>query len=181
MFGNRESALFEGKEQDRSKAHPPLGQTSQILNTKIKISVFEGEAQLIAPETILAFQTVLLVPFFVSMAFRMKGNYLVHGIIMIVLAAIGWFAVAMSAPSFFDSVAMQPYTSSSPTLVSLGLHVFFGCASLVFATWLVALWRPRSTEFGAKSKRIWQLTAISWVLAYLVGLLLFVALTTTIL
>jgi H+/Cl- antiporter ClcA len=109
----------------------------------------------------------------------MKGNYLVHGIIMIVLAAIGWVAVAGSLPSFMDSSSMQTYMSPSSTLIMLGLHIFFGGASLIFATWLVAVWRPHSTKFAAKSKKIWQLTAIFWILAYVVGLLLYVALTTT--
>ena len=131
------------------------------------------------PVSIFAFQTVFLVLLFVSMAFRMKGNYLVHGIILIVGVAIGWVAVVMSFPSFMDSSYMQTVTSPASTLVVFGSHIFLGVATLIFGTWLVALWRPRSTEFAAKSKRIWQLTAILWVLAYVVGVLLFVTLHTT--
>jgi hypothetical protein len=131
------------------------------------------------PEILLVVQTVLLVPFFVSMALRMKGNYLVHGIIMIVLAAIGWVAVVGSLPNFMDSIFWQDFMSPPSALGLVGLHMSFGVASLIFGTWLVALWRPHSTDFAAKSKRIWQLTAILWVLAYVVGLLLFVALRTT--
>ena len=130
------------------------------------------------PLMLLVFQTVFLVLLFVSMAFRMKGNYLVHGIIMIVLAAIGWVAVVGSLPNFMDGSIMQ--TMSPPSALGLvGLHISFGVLSLIFGTWLVALWRRRSIDFAAKSKRIWQLTAILWVLAYVVGLLLFVALRTT--
>jgi uncharacterized membrane protein YozB (DUF420 family) len=72
---------------------------------------------------------------------------------------------------------MSPFS----TMAVFGLHAFFGIATLIFGTWLVALWRPRSTDFAAKSKRIWQITAILWVLAFAVGLLLYVALTTTLL
>ena len=131
------------------------------------------------PEMLLAYQTVLLVPFFVSMALRIKGNYFVHGIIMIVLTAGGWVAIVGTLPMFMDSSIMQNYTSQSSTLVVSGLHLFIGVAELVFGTWLIALWRPRSTDFAAKSKRIWQSIVILWVLAYVVGLLLYVALTTT--
>jgi hypothetical protein len=131
------------------------------------------------PVMILAFQTVFLVLLFVSMAFRMKGNYLVHGIIIVVGIAMGWLAVAISLPSFMDSTYMQTVTSPSSTLAVFGSHIFFGVATLIFGTWLVALWRPHSTEFAAKSKRIWQLTAILWVSAYAVGILLFVVLHTT--
>jgi hypothetical protein len=130
------------------------------------------------PEVILAFQSVLLVPFFVSMALRMKGKYLVHGIIMIVLAAIGWIAF-LGSTTMMDASFSETYMSQSSTLVVFGLHGFFGIVALISVTWLVALWRPRSTEFAAKSKRIWQLTVISWISAFVVGLLLYVALTTT--
>jgi hypothetical protein len=121
------------------------------------------------PEMILAFQSVFLVVLFVSMAFRMKGNYLVHGIIMIVSIAIGWVAFLTVIPNYMDSSFMQTYMSPSSTWVAFVLHSVLGVAPLIFGTWLVALWRPRSTEFAAKSKRIWQLTVISWVIAYVVG------------
>ena len=41
-------------------------------------------------EVVLVFQSVFLVVLFVNMAFRMKGNYLVHGNMMIVSLTIGW-------------------------------------------------------------------------------------------
>ncbi len=128
---------------------------------------------------LLAFQTVFLVVLFVSMAFRMKGNYLVHGIIMVVATAIGWVAFLTVIPSYMDSSFMDTYMSPTSTFVSFSLHSVFGTATLIFGTWLVALWRPRSTDFAAKSKRIWQATVSLWVLAYVVGVLLFVALRTT--
>jgi hypothetical protein len=136
---------------------------------------------LIVSEMLLVLQTVLLVPFLVSVAFRIKGNYLVHGIIMIVLVVAGWFATIASLPNFMDNSFMEPYMSPSSTLVVSGLHIFFGVATYFFGTWLVALWRPRSTDFATKSKRIWQITATLWVSAYVVGLLVYVALATTIL
>lgn len=133
------------------------------------------------PLMLLAFQTVGLVLFFVSMAFRMKGKYLWHGVIMIVLIAIGWFTVVMSVPDFLDSSYIQTIMNPSSTLVVSSLHMLFGVLALVFGTWLVLLWRPRSTDFAAKSRRAWQATVITWILAYVVGLLLYVAVTTTLL
>jgi hypothetical protein len=134
---------------------------------------------MIEPDMVLVFQSVFLVALFVSMAFRMKGNYLVHGLIMIVSLAIGWVAFLMVIPSYMDSSYMQPYMNNSSTLVAFSLHSIFGTATLIFGTWLVALWRPRSTDFAVKSKRVWQLTVILWLLAYVVGLWLFVALGAT--
>jgi len=156
---------------------------SQILNIKNRDNrFFEGEVrliELIEPETALAFQSVFLVVLFVSMAFRMKGNYLVHGIIMIVQLAVGWVIFIAVIPGYMDSSFMQTYMNPSSTLVAFILHTVLGVAPLIFGTWLVALWRPRSTEFAAKSKKIWQLTVIFWVSAYVVGVLLFVALRPT--
>jgi hypothetical protein len=115
------------------------------------------------------------------MAFRMKGNYFVHGITMIVTVAwelIGIFSVPILSA---DSTAMQALTSPFSTMVVFGAHSFFGIATLVSAIWVVALWRPHSTDFSDRSRRIWRSTLILWALAYVVGLLLYVALTTTIL
>jgi hypothetical protein len=131
------------------------------------------------PASILLFQSVFLVALFVSMAFRMKGNYLVHGIIMIVAVAIGWVATLMNIPSFFDSNFLQPYMSPSSTFAAFSLHSILGVATLVAGTWLIALWRPRSTDFAVKSTRVWQSTVILWLLAYVVGVWLFFALGAT--
>ena len=131
------------------------------------------------PDMLLVFQTFGLVLFFVSMIFRMKINYLFHGIIIILLVAIGWVVTIILIPSFMDRASMEPYMSPISTLVLINLHIIFGFASLIFATWLVLLWRPRSTDFAVKTEKIWKLTAMYWILAYAVGLLLYVALTTT--
>jgi hypothetical protein len=135
---------------------------------------------LLSGETVLAFQSVFLVLLFVSIAFRMKGNYLVHGIIMIVAVATGWVALVMTVPDFMNSSYTQTITNPSSTFALVGSHVFLGVATLVSVTWLIALWRPKSsTDFAAKSKRIWQSNAILWVLAYVVGLMLFLTLHTS--
>ncbi len=134
------------------------------------------------PEVVFVLQSVLLVVLFVSMAFRMKGNYFVHGIIMIGAVAIELIAIiGRSASSILSGESMEPLMSPFSTMAVFGAHGFFGIATLVSAIWLVALWRPRSTDFAVKSKRIWQSTVILWVLAFVVGVLLYVALTTTLL
>jgi uncharacterized membrane protein YozB (DUF420 family) len=127
-------------------------------------------------EVAFVFQSVLLVVLFINMAFRMRGNYFVHGIMMIVTLIIGWLVFSTMIPSYMDSSFMQPYMSSALTFITFGLHTFLGGVTLILGTWLVALWRPKSTEFTAKSKRIWQSTVIIWVLAYVVGVLLYLLL-----
>ncbi len=104
------------------------------------------------PEVALVGQTVFLILLFVSMAFRMKGNYLVHGILLIVPVAILWVVQLSNLPSFIEGSYMQPFMNPFSTLVLFTVHAFLGFAVLVSGTWLVALWRPRSTELGLRAK-----------------------------
>jgi uncharacterized membrane protein YozB (DUF420 family) len=156
----------------------------QILYTKTEIPLIRIDVRLAAidPLMLLAFQGVFLVLLFVSMAFRMRGNSLAHGVIMIVAVAVEIVGVVgVSASSILSGESMEPLMNPFSTLVVFGLHGFFGVVAIVTGGWLVALWRPRSTDFVAKSRRIWQITVISWVLAFVVGILLYVAVTTTLL
>jgi hypothetical protein len=61
------------------------------------------------------------------------------------------------------------------------LHGVFSIPALLFGLWLVVLWRPESTTFAAKSRRLTQLTTILWTPSYIVGILDFIILHTTIL
>ncbi|MGB9914026.1 MAG: hypothetical protein ACPLOC_00565 [Candidatus Bathyarchaeales archaeon] len=60
------------------------------------------------------------------------------------------------------------------------LHAIFSILALVFGTWLIAFWRPASAAFPAKSRRIAQLTTIFWIPSYIVGVIDFMVLHTTI-
>jgi hypothetical protein len=60
------------------------------------------------------------------------------------------------------------------------LHGIFSVPALVFGVWLVLLWRPGSTAFPAKSRRLAQLIPIFWIVSYVVGVLDFMVLHTTI-
>jgi len=130
-------------------------------------------------EIVFVLQTIILFVLFVSMAFRMKGKYRMHGITMIVAVVPVLVAGSVVIPSFMNPSYTQTYTSPLSTFVLLGLHAFSGFAALIFGVWLVALWRTQSTEFAAKSKRIAQLTAILWVSSYVFGALLYVAIRPT--
>jgi uncharacterized membrane protein YozB (DUF420 family) len=119
----------------------------------------------------LLIQTTLLAVVLVSMWFRVKGNYLVHGATMIGAVAaqlIGLIVVLATTPSS----AMEPITSVPLNMSMFAVHAFFGAASVGAGVVLVALWRPKSTTFPAKSKRIAQLTAILWVSTFVIGIVL---------
>jgi uncharacterized membrane protein YozB (DUF420 family) len=127
----------------------------------------------------LVMQTIWTALVLVSMWFRMKGNYFVHEITMLVVMCAWW--VGFSAVLLMNplSGSSETFSSSPLRLIMNSLHAIFSIPALIFGSWLVALWRPESTSFAAKSRRIAQLTAVFWVPSYVVGVLDFLVLHTT--
>ena len=119
----------------------------------------------------LVIQTTLLVVILVSMYFRAKGNYFVHGVTMmgaVVAQLVGVITVIALTPSS----AMEPITSVSLNMNVFAVHASFGVASIASGFVLVALWRPNSATFAAKSKRIAQVTGLLWVITFVIGIML---------
>lgn len=129
---------------------------------------------------LLAIQTIFLIPLLVSFVFRSKGNNFMHGITMVVAVLIVIIGIGAVSVFFGSSdVINEYYMNPTSTLVVFSLHSLVGISTLISGVWLVALWRPSSSEFVAKSKKIWRLTISLWAIAFMVGILLYVALTTT--
>ena len=116
-----------------------------------------------------------------SMWWRRKGKYFVHEITMLIVmcqSLVGFSAVLLMDPMSFSSMAVL---ANTPTrLVMNFFHVIFSVPALALGSWLVVIWRPNSTTYPAKSRRIAQLTAILWVLSYVVGAVDFLMLHTTV-
>ena len=127
----------------------------------------------------LIMQTIWTAMVLVSMWFRIKGNYFVHEILMVIVMC-AW-AVGLISVLFMDpfSGSTEAFSSTPLRLVMNSLHAIFSIPALFFGMWLVVLWRPGATTFAAKSRRIAQLTAIFWVPSYIVGVLDFIVLHTT--
>jgi hypothetical protein len=132
--------------------------------------------------TSLIIQSVIFVLFLASMAFRMKGKYLVHVVTLIVsiigmLSFFAWwiYEIVPTFDSYLPTVLSPPLH-----LVNWLAHEFLGVSTLVLGIWTVSFWRLGSNKFEVGSKRIWRLTLIFWVLAYLVGLFLFMTLNTNV-
>ena len=103
-----------------------------------------------------------------------------HGISMIVTVLIVIIGISLVSVFFGTSdVINEYYMNPTSTLVVFGLHSLIGILTLISGVWLVALWRPNSSEFVVKTKKIWKLTISLWAIAFIVGILLYVALTTT--
>jgi uncharacterized membrane protein YozB (DUF420 family) len=127
----------------------------------------------------LVMQTFWTALVLVSMWFRMRGNYFVHEITMLIVTCawvVGFTAVLFMNP--FSS-STEVFSSSPTRIIMNALHAIFSIPALIFGAWLVVLWRPGSTSFAGKSRRIAQLTTIFWVPSYVVGVLDFMLLHTT--
>ena len=131
---------------------------------------------MIVAEINLFMQTFWTALILLSMWFRKKGNYLVHGIIMTIVvgATLASFSMVllMTPPS---SGSMAVYFSSPMKVAELVSHAVLSIPAIFSGVWLVALWRPKSTSFPAKSEKIAKTTAILWVLSYLAGVFGFIA------
>jgi uncharacterized membrane protein YozB (DUF420 family) len=129
----------------------------------------------------LMLQTFWLIFVLMSMWWRMRGNYFVHEITMLIVMCetlVGFSVVLLMDPM---SISSMMVLASTPTrLVMNFFHAIFSIPALVFGTWLVAIWRPTSATYPAKSRRIAQLTAVLWALSYVVGVLDFLLLHTTV-
>ena len=133
---------------------------------------------------LLVSQSVFTALALVSMAFRMKRNYLVHGIILIALVVIEWGALsAVAVSSILSGESMQFLMEPLSTLIVFALHGIFGFVAFVGGTLVLALWwRPSSlTSFAAKSQTTWRVTLISWIVSYVIGIFLYVPVTAALL
>jgi uncharacterized membrane protein YozB (DUF420 family) len=120
----------------------------------------------------LLMQTLWLTLLLVSMWFRKKGNFFVHGILMILVVTVTLVSfsgvLVMSPP---NPGSMGEYFGSPVDIAVFLAHGVFSIPAIAFGVWLVALWRPNSATFAARSHRAAQLTTIFWVVSYVVGIM----------
>ncbi len=109
------------------------------------------------------------------MAFRMKGNYKVHVITMAVALAFGLAVSSIGIVNFFDSSYMQNLTNPTLNLAAFASHAFLGIASFASGIALVAL-LLMDKAVAARSNLAAKVVAILWIVAYVVGVSVFVIL-----
>jgi uncharacterized membrane protein YozB (DUF420 family) len=172
----------------KKSALPQTSQGKIAVLTIILVILFEVASITVFPfyavglsfsEINLIMQTIWTTLVFVGMWFRMKGNYFVHEITMLIVICAWWVGVSFVLLMDPFSTSTETFSSTPVRWVMNALHGIFSVPALIFGTWLVALWRPESTTFPAKSKRLAQLTAVFWVPSYVVGVLDFMLLHTT--
>ena len=122
-------------------------------------------------------QVIALVLLTAGYVLKRRTKFRQHGLLMfsaVVLHAILAFAVMV--PSF--TIIAFTQTNLSLLIVStVMVHTAFGIISLVLGIWIVGSWRLRaSLAYCAPKKSIMRITFILWVIAILIGIIMYFSL-----
>jgi len=128
-------------------------------------------------------QTLWLSLILVSFGFRRVNKYFIHGFLMsaVVIATLIGFASVLLMWTPADSSSMGVYFSSPIKIAEFVAHGVLSVPALIVGAWFVALWRPNSTTFPAKSRRLVKTLLILWTLSYIAGLIGYIVDYTTLL
>jgi hypothetical protein len=140
------------------------------------VSFFGGTVGLSDAQINLIIQSYWVGLIVASMGFRKVGSYFVHGVLMavvVVATVVGFSLVLLMSPPSVGS--MGSYVASPLKVAEIVAHSVLSIPAIAFGVWSVAIWRPNSATFPAKSRRIVQLMVILWVLSYVAGVLGYLA------
>jgi hypothetical protein len=79
-------------------------------------------------------QTTLTAVVLLSMAFRIRGNYLVHVVTMTAVVILGFVVLGVASPLFSDSSYVETLMNPTMNLATFVSHAFFGLACRVFTS-----------------------------------------------
>ncbi len=126
----------------------------------------------------LVLEIIILMVLFAAFALKRKGKFLKHGGAMLVGVVLNILSfVIVMGPAFFslgqNGLFDHPGRLYFVTLVHAGL----GGIALVLGVFLVASWHLQaSTQNCVRRKKIMLLTFVLWVLALILGILLYMLL-----
>jgi hypothetical protein len=120
-------------------------------------------------------QTTTTIIVLVSMAFRMKNNYLAHIITMTTAVVLGWIIFGITSTLLTDSSYTQTLTYPTLNLATLVSHASLGLASFISGTLLVAT-LALDRAIPGRSNLLSKIVPILWVLALVFGALFYVIL-----
>lgn len=136
------------------------------------------------PELNLLIQSLILILFLISLVFKFKGKFSIHGTLMLitVVSAIAVFLLVspsiMSENSSSVTDYLQQFFDSPLNFVLFAVHVSSTILSVLLGLWVVGSWRFRSELFCAPKKKIMRLISILWILGYIVGILFYLVINT---
>ena len=138
------------------------------------------------PEINLLIQSLILITLLMSLSFKVKGKFVIHGTLMLatVISAIAVFLLL--SPSIMSENAstftnyMQQFFDSPLNFTLFIAHTSLSTLAVLLGIWVVSTWRFRSNLFCAPKKKVMRLISILWVLGYIVGILFHLVINTNV-
>jgi len=125
------------------------------------------------PEANFVLQIIILVVLFVSLVFKSKRKYFLHGamiLLAVILNAVSFFWVMW--PSLQNMREFLLNNPSSRIALVVVPHAILGTVAEILGIVLVVSWGFRaSTQKCARKKRLMRATLVLWLLALLLGIL----------
>lgn len=126
----------------------------------------------------LVLEIIILIVLFAAFALKRKGKFLKHGGMMLVgvVLTILSFVIVMG-PAFFSFVQNGLFDHPGRLYFVTLAHAGIGGIAMVLGVFLVASWHLQaSTQSCMRRKKIMRLTFVLWVLALILGILLYMLL-----
>jgi len=126
----------------------------------------------------LVLEIIILIVLFAAFALKRKGKFLEHGRTMLagVVLNILSFAIVMG-PAFLSLGQNGLFDHPGRLYLVTLVHAGLGGTALVLGVFLVASWHLQaSTQNCMRRKKIMRLTFMLWILALILGILLYMIL-----
>ena len=136
-------------------------------------------------ETNIAILFFIFALFLVSLILKWNKRYFVHGTLMLV-AAISYLPPLVLSLDYLltnhtVSEVMEALFGNFLTLTILLVHFILGAYSGFLVIWLLVSWRFRASTLCAKNKKKMRTAAKLWIIAHILGILLYASLYTNLL
>jgi len=113
--------------------------------------------------------------FFASLAFKKRRKFFLHGVTMIVAVALNALSfILIMGPSLFGLGSFIIAQTLDMISIVAVIHGVFGAVTEILGLWVVGIWRLQSSiQKCVRKKRIMRVTLAIWLIALLLGILLY--------
>ena len=141
------------------------------------LGIFSPNSALITDVNLL-FQIISFLIIVISMRYKLKKNFRVHGMLMglgLILHLV-FFVVGMW-PSFSGAIDFFTTSTSLLGVQAMWIHAIPGLATLVLGFYVVISWLLHVSDISScfKKKRIMDVILISWLVSLIFGIVTYLA------
>ena len=132
-----------------------------------------------ASQANVVFQLVIALILLGSISFKLKRKYVLHGAMMLVAVVLNVFSfLFVMLPSLLGLEIIRTQPLHIFSIVALA-HACIGAVSMILGVWIVGSWHLQSSTVNCVKRRIiMRLVLILWLLALVVGIVLYMFLYT---